>query len=203
MPPADDFEQEMLQLEVEIRRLEAEYNMFFAGRLPRPPWETRARVDALVKRYDRTSLLNTAARFRFGTLQARYVSFCQLWERTLKTREEGRPHGGPRGSRAPESAAQPSTVPAPHEPTGASGEAVLYGASLRDPKRESDRMRELYEHLSDARREAGEPPVPYHRFAEVVRAQISKLGGGETDVAFRVAVKNGKVTLTAEPVKEE
>ena len=32
-------------LEAELKRLEAEYNMFFAGRLPRPPWETRARVD--------------------------------------------------------------------------------------------------------------------------------------------------------------
>ena len=31
-----------MHLEAEIRRLEAEYNMFFAGRLPRLPWETRA-----------------------------------------------------------------------------------------------------------------------------------------------------------------
>ncbi len=36
-----------------IKRLEAEYNMFFAGRLPRPPWETRGRVEALIKRHDR------------------------------------------------------------------------------------------------------------------------------------------------------
>ena len=27
--------------------------MFFSGRLPKPPWETRARVAALVKQYDR------------------------------------------------------------------------------------------------------------------------------------------------------
>ena len=27
--------------------------MFFAGRLPRPPWETRSRVEAMVKRLDR------------------------------------------------------------------------------------------------------------------------------------------------------
>ena len=51
-----EFEQEMQQLEAEMKRLEAEYNMFFAGRLPRLPWETRARVDALVKRYDRMAL---------------------------------------------------------------------------------------------------------------------------------------------------
>ena len=66
----------MAQLEAEIKRLEAEYNMFFAGRLPRLPWETRARVEALVKRYDRMNLRNTAERFRFGTLQAKFVAFC-------------------------------------------------------------------------------------------------------------------------------
>ena len=60
-------------LEAEIKRLEAEYNMFFAGRLPRLPWETRARVEELVKRYDRMHMPNTAQRFRFGTLQARFA----------------------------------------------------------------------------------------------------------------------------------
>ena len=43
---------ELQSLEAELKRLEAEYNMFFAGRLPRPPWETRSRVDAIVKRLD-------------------------------------------------------------------------------------------------------------------------------------------------------
>ena len=42
--PKSEFEQQMIYLEAEIRRLEAEFNMFFAGRLPRPPWETRAKV---------------------------------------------------------------------------------------------------------------------------------------------------------------
>ena len=51
-PPKSDFDSEMMHLEAEIRRLEAEFNMFFAGRLPRPPWETRARVAALVKKHD-------------------------------------------------------------------------------------------------------------------------------------------------------
>ena len=30
------------RLEADLKQLEAEYNMFFAGRLPKPPWETRA-----------------------------------------------------------------------------------------------------------------------------------------------------------------
>ena len=34
-------ERELKILEGELRQLEAEYNMYFAGRLPRPPVETR------------------------------------------------------------------------------------------------------------------------------------------------------------------
>ena len=54
---APNIEKELQQLEVELRQLEAEYNMFFSGRLPKPPWETRSRVEAMVKRF-----LNIAAR---------------------------------------------------------------------------------------------------------------------------------------------
>jgi hypothetical protein len=32
-----DIERELQVLEAELRRLEGEYNMYFAGRLPRPP----------------------------------------------------------------------------------------------------------------------------------------------------------------------
>src|SRR4029453_19261345 len=103
-----DFNREMSRLEAEIKRLEVEYNMFFAGRLPRLPWETRARVEQLVKRYDRMNLSNTAQRFRFGTVQARFMAFCELWERNLRAKEEGR---GPRG--------RPAAIPL-SAPSGAS-----------------------------------------------------------------------------------
>src|SRR5262245_40406956 len=84
----------MAFLEAEIRRLEAEFNMFFAGRLPRPPWETRAKVAALVKRHDRGFINNTADRFRFESLQNRFQKFLELWDRQMTNRELGRPQPG-------------------------------------------------------------------------------------------------------------
>jgi hypothetical protein len=194
----------MSKLEAELKRLEAEYNMFFAGRLPRLPWETRARVDALVKHYDRMHIQNTAQRFRFGTLQARYVAFCELWERNLKAREEGRPQ---RGSRKPTPAVE---TPAPAasgrraaKAAKESGPQVVAVAAIRDPSKESERLQQLYEELSSARKKAGEQPLPYDRFAQVIRAQMNKLGSGGSEVAFRVAVQGGKVTLTAKAMKDE
>ena len=60
-----DVEKDLNALTAELKRLEAEYNMYFGGRSPRPPHETRARVDALVKRLDRGYISGTGDKFRF------------------------------------------------------------------------------------------------------------------------------------------
>src|SRR5215210_1041740 len=85
-----DLDRELAVLESELKRLEAEYNMFFSGRLPRPPWETRSRVEGIVKRLDHSRISNYGARFRFTTLQSRFAAFADLWDRGLRAREEGR-----------------------------------------------------------------------------------------------------------------
>jgi hypothetical protein len=195
MPPkGSEFDRDMQQLEAEIRKLEAEYNMFFAGRLPRLPWETRKRVEALVKRHDRSPMKNTAERFRFGSLQSRFQSFLDLWEKHLKAREEGRPIAG--RSRSGGGIPVPRTTPITSEEKN-EREPAVRETSLRDPAQEADRLKELYQQVAEARAKTGEAQIPYQRFAEVVRAQVLKLGGGASDVKFRVETKEGKVTLTA------
>jgi hypothetical protein len=165
--------------------------MFFAGRLPRLPWETRARVEAIVKRYDRMALTNTAQRFRFATIQARYTKFCELWARTLKLKEEGPPQ------RRRASGGRAAAVAAPSRPPAPPAKRVVHVAAFRNPAREGERLMELYGKLSDARRETGEHPVPYDRLVEVVNRQVDRLGGLDAEVVFRVLVEGGKVTLTA------
>jgi hypothetical protein len=204
MPPRSDFDRELHVLEMELKRLEADYNQFFAGRLPRLPWDQRARVDAMMKKFDRMHIQNTGDRFRFQTLQARWAAFAELWERQMKAQETGRRPGRPVGrsismpSRPsePGAPAPPPTTPSP--PT----ERVVAVASLADPRAQADRVQSLYEQLAQARQEAGEKPVPYERFTELVQAQVKKLGSGGREVAFQVAVKGGKVTLTAKPSEE-
>ena len=79
---------------------------------------------------------------------------------------------------------------------------VVHVASFRDPVREIDKLTELYDSLSEARREVGEDTVPFHKFAEVVKGQVQKLrDAGNNEVAFRVAVKDGKVNFTARALK--
>jgi hypothetical protein len=189
VPPAN-IERELEKLEAELKQLEAEYNAFFAGRLPRPPWETRSRVEAIVKRFDRGYIQNYGNRFRFHTLQSRFATFIDLWDRGLRAREEGRP--GPFPQKRP--TAEPEKPV--HE------DRIVFVASFRDPVREIDKLTELYESLAGARQEVGADAVPFHKFVDLVKTQVEKLKKtGSPEVAFRVAVKNGKVNFTARALK--
>ena len=85
-----------------------------------------------------------------------------------------------------------------------SGGKVLHVTALRDPLREMDKVHALYDSLMQARRGLGEDVVPFHRFAALVKDQVSKLrDSGTGEVAFRVAVKDGKVNFTVRGLKGE
>jgi hypothetical protein len=224
MPPQkSEWDKQMQQLDNEIRRLEAEYNMFFAGRLPRPPWETRARVAALVKKHDQSFIRNTGDRFRFESLQNRYQKFLELCDRQMTNRELGRPTPGmrrteepaPKAAKAGEAdtsrtAGTPTPADAPkaaqtaeaHQAPKAPkppGEAVVtFGREAGDA-----RVKELYEQLAAAKKAAGEAPVEYDRVAALVKAQVTKFADDKTNVAFKIGVKDGKVSLTVKAEKEE
>jgi hypothetical protein len=186
-----DITQDLKQLATDLKRLEAEYNMFFAGRLPRPPWETRGRVDALIKRWDRRHIESAADRFRFQNLQARYSSFVDLWDRGQRAREEGRP--GPFAQAPPKAARKKDQ---------AAANRIVHVTAFRDPLTEVDKLKTLYESLMEARRESGGEMVPFHRFTALVKDQVAKFkGSGSSEVAFRVAVNDGKVTFTARGLK--
>jgi len=190
VPEPSDVQRNLQVLEAELKRLEAEYNMFFAGRAPRPPLETRGRVEAMVKRFDRGYIETAADRFRFQNLQARFQKFVELWDRGLRAREEGRP--GP-------FAHHQSKAPAKKDAAEAK---VLYVTAFQDPMREMDKLHSLYDTLMDARRQIGEDVVPFHRFAALVKDQVTKLRDtGSPEVAFRVAVKDGKVNFTVRGLK--
>lgn len=188
-----DINRELTTLEAELKRLESEYNMYFAGRLQRPPWETRARVEKMVKRLDRTPINNYGVRFRFNSLQTRFSRFLDLWDRALRAREEGRP--GP--------FMQPRQQPQP-EPAAPErlDDKVVRVATFNDPTREPEKLKELYKSLVEAREKAGQPRIPFNKFADLVKAQVSALKDkGESEVAFRVAMKDGKVSFTARVLK--
>src|ERR1043166_5627501 len=127
-----DIQKDLLALTAGLKQLESEYNMLFSGRLPRPPWETRNRVQALVKKWDRAHIQSAMERFQFETLQPRFQTFADLWDRGLRSREEGRPG--------------PFAQPPPKEPIKRAPEPKLVSVtSFQDPMREMDKLHNLYD----------------------------------------------------------
>ena len=190
MTAPGDIERDLQVLASELRKLEAEYTMYFGGRLPRPPHESRARVEALMKRLDRGAFDQLAQRFRFQTLQSRFATFAELWDRGQRSREVG--HARPHAQRTAEPAAPPPDA-----------ERLVHEVVLEDVRAQSERLETLYEAVMDARRDAGELQVPYHRFAELVRDQVQQFrDDGIGEVKFRVTVSEGKVRLTARATKQ-
>ena len=79
---------------------------------------------------------------------------------------------------------------------------ILHVAAFSNPVQEQDKLHDLYESLVEARREVGEDALPFHKFADLVKNQVKKLReDGSAEVAFRVAVKDGKVNFTARAMK--
>ncbi len=193
MPEPTDVQKDLLTLAAGLKQLEAEYNMFFSGRAPRPPWETRNRVAALIKKWDRGYIQAAVDRFQFDTLQRRFQTFVDLWDRGLRSREEGR--AGPFAQPPPREIKKEEKAP---------DHKIVHVTSFQDPMREMDKLHTLYDSLMDARRESGDEVVPFHRFAALVKDQVTKVkSSGVPEVAFRVAVIDGKVNFTVRGLKSE
>ncbi len=224
MADAPEIEQEFQLLSAELRKLEGEYNMYFAGRSPRPPLESRGRLDQLFKRWDRRPMETAASRFRLQTLQSRYSSFVDLWDRALRAREEGRPSSLYRPRETAASKGSTTTVSASASPGALTGAGDSTSDSSRsddvstsapavstdgpravtftDPREESDKLQALYDLLMDARRQAGEGNVPFHKFADLVKEQTQRLKQkGLEEVTFSVTTTEGRVNLTAKGSK--
>jgi hypothetical protein len=226
MPPERrEFDTQMSHLEAEIRRLEGEYNQYFAGRLARPPFETKNRVTALIKKFDNSYIQNTADRFRFETLQTRFNKLLELIDRQMTNRELGRLTFGkrPPGAAPPKATSGEAETPPESRrgaPVSAGAKADVPAAQQVAADRAKDvaervvkfnkaeagadaRVKELYEQLAAAKKQVGEQPVAYERVAALVKQQVSKFADDGTNVAFKIALKDGKVSLTVKPEKGE
>lgn len=184
MPP--EVNPELLALEADLKQLEADYNSFFAGRAARPPGELRGRIESTMRRLDRQRPAGTVDRFRFSTLQSRFSVFCDLWDRGLRAREEGRP--------GPFAHLRRAAGDEPRRPD----DRILHVTTFTNLADEQEKLEELYHSVVDARSELGASQPPFHRFAELVKNQISEMQkDGTREVAFRVAIADGRLAFTA------
>ncbi|HKG48488.1 MAG TPA: MXAN_5187 C-terminal domain-containing protein [Pyrinomonadaceae bacterium] len=180
-------DQQLTRLEDDIRHLRIEFDIFFNGSSKRPPYDTKGRVETLLKRLGDDRTLTYAQRYRYNSLAARYNAFRDLWRRTMQGREEGRD---------PVSAARAS---AKREAAEVKVEPV--SVVCIDAHREVELVKNLYNSLIEAKRQCGDPSddLSFPKFHRLVASKADgiKQQRGCDRVRFSVAVENGHVTFKA------
>ena len=183
-------EEQLVRLEDDIRRLKVEFDIYFNGASKRPPYDTKGRVETLIKRLADDRTLTFAQRYQYNSLTARYTSFMQLWRRTMQEREEGRGHGAAARRQAQ-----------PQEPEAAKPATFV----CADARSDVATVRGIYEALVDARRRCGESAddLSFARFHRMVteKSEALKTRAGCERVHFSVAVEGGRVSFKAKADK--
>jgi len=195
--PISAIEDDLNRLEVAIRQLKTLYDIFFAGAAPREPFVSRKEVDLLVKRLGNTPMQRFSDRYRYNSLAGKFQTYCELWSKILRMREEGLRRGSKSGAPPP----GPSRAPV------STAEEVVFKSKFRDPTAEDDSFKTFYDRYVEARRSAGDrgAEVPYSAFLKQIaqKTQAIKSKSGCDSVAYKIVVKEGAVTLKAAPIKEK
>jgi hypothetical protein len=180
-------DQDLDRLEVEIRKLKVEYDIFFNGGAMRPPMDTKGRVETAIKRLYDSKGLSFSQRFRYNSLVARYNVMRELWRRQTQEREES---GRPPTSEAHTALREHLTVIRCH-----------------DPKVEPEKISELYDHLIAAKREVGERvgSLTFERFSKFIEARSAQIKSRlkTNAVDFVIGVDGGQVKFSARAAGKE
>jgi hypothetical protein len=208
MPTVDD---DMNQIERDIRTLKIEYEQYFGGGRARPPADTQWRVDSLMRRYnERLAELSVGQRFRFNNLSQTYAKYQDMWRKKLMQKEGGvkQHHYGSAAKqiqqlRAEKLAAQAPPSPAevsPARSAAAVADHAAFAQSFSNPEAEKSKVQELYGKLMEARAETGEkagaPSLKdFERFVQQKTKELKDKGGRE--VEYTVTIEGGRVKLKA------
>jgi hypothetical protein len=190
-----DTETDLHQLDVKLKTLRMEYEQYFLGARKREPSLLRGEVNKIVAYYANAPIRNTALRFLFNNLRARYFTHKRLWDETCRKIEDGTYerhlfkadlHDRERAEKQQKKAAKLAAEAAPAV-NAASGEAALFAEYAR------------------ARASTGQSAAGLTRdkFSALLRQQEEAIRAkfGAAKVNFRVVVEEGRAKLKATPVK--
>ena len=196
---AKTVDEDVAQLEKDIRQLKIEYEQFFGGGKKRPPADIEWRIDTLIKRYsDRGAEMSYAQRFRYGNLVQMYTKFRDMFRKRMKQKEEGFvPHHF--GAAAREIEAERARQ------HGAAEKAKVvqfpFAVSWQDPDREKKKVEQLFTAFRDAKAQAGEDtePLTMDAFQKFVRQKTDQLKKQQDahEVEYVVTVEGNHARLKA------
>lgn len=191
-------DEELNQLERDIRAFKIEFEQYFGGGRSRPPSDTEWRIEQVIKRYaDRTAEINSGQRFRYNNLAQTYAKYKEIFRKRMRQKEEGtvQRHFGAAAKAIEAERARVANAGSRAEP------AALFTVACSDPDRESEKVDQLYAAFHEAKQTAGEDTTQLKpdNFLEFVRKKTQELKEqkGCEQVEYVVAVEDGQVRLKA------
>ena len=177
---------QLTRLEEDIRRLKVEFDTFFNGGSKRAPYDTKGRVETVLKRIGDDRTLTLAQRFRYNSLTARYNAFRDLWRRTMQGREEGR---------------DPASAARAHAKREAAESFKKATFVCADAHRDIEMVKKIYTALVEAKKMCGEPveDLSFPRFHHLIASKADHLkeASGCKRISFSVDVDRGHVSFKA------
>ena len=194
-------DEDLSQLERDIRQLKIEYDMYFGGGRKRPPTEIEWRIDLVVKRYgERGGDMKFGQRFRFSNLSQTYAKYKDVFRKRLAQREEGKVQRH-FGAAAKAIEAERAKAQAAAAATASAEAAKVFRVVCTAPEKEADKVEQLYEAFVRAKQEAGEELGKMSRagFNEFVRKKTKDLQKQKNchEVEYVVETVDGQVKLKA------
>ena len=196
-------DEELGQLERDIRQLKIEYDQFFGGGRKRPPNEIEWRIELVVKKYgERSGDMKYGQRFRYNNLTQTYAKYKDIFRKRLKQKEEGavQRHFGA-AAKAIEAERAQRLAEANARYATAVAEPSIFRMTCSEPERETDKVEKLFQAFVEAKRLAGENTtrVTHAGFTEFVRKKTKDLQtqNGCHEVEYVVETVDHQVKLKA------
>ena len=176
-----EIRKELKNLEVLLRELQIQYEQYFMGVIPHEPVKLHREVKKLIREIRKAPFKKPAIRYRQLTLESRYQTYNDYWQRVLRKREDG------------------------------TYSKDVFKAAMRERHSREDRelgtvkgsaaasMRSLFLSYKQAlERQTGlKQNIDFKSFQKVLmtRAKAHRAKHGNQKLAFRVVVKEGRVSI--------
>jgi hypothetical protein len=200
---AATIDDDLAQIERDIRQLKIEYDQFFGGGRKRPPTEIEWRIDLMIKRYaERGGDLKYGQRFRLNNLTQTYAKYKDIFRKKTQQKEEGtvqRHYGAAAKAIEAERALKHHKEAEAHAAQPAVSGAFRVVCS--EPENEAEKVDQLFEAFLRAKQQAGEQTAKLTRssFNEFVMKKTKDLQKQKNcrDVEYVVETVDGQVKLKA------
>ena len=203
-------EEKLAILDIEIRRLKVQYDLYLIGSLPRPPIVQRDQLHRSIRHLEGVRVRNAATRFILNNLINKFNVLVELWNKRVRRREEGErlhPLAARAAQREQRAAglrppAPPPPGPRPTPRAARSGPANSGAWRVAASQGDDSSLRGLYEDYLLAGRRAGENrQANFSHFAREIARQTAALKQKKDceAVDFRIYCEGNKVKIKARP----